>query len=54
MCSDETCCKVRRYKYLFDAFPIQDVPKQGNAVSTLILTFAFEYNINKVKENLTE
>jgi retron-type reverse transcriptase len=36
---------------LSDKFPFQNGPKQGDALSPLLLNFALEYAIRKVKEN---
>jgi len=38
-------------KYLSDTFPIQNGLKQGNALSQLLLMFAFECVIRKIQEN---
>jgi hypothetical protein len=44
-------CKIRLGKYFFDTFPIQNGPKQGDALSPQLFNFALEYAIMKVQEN---
>jgi hypothetical protein len=39
-------------KYLSDTFPIQNGLKQGDALLTLLLSFALEYATTKVQENV--
>jgi hypothetical protein len=51
MCLNETYNKVRIGKLLSDKFPIQNGPKQGDAVSPLLFNFALECAIRKVQEN---
>jgi hypothetical protein len=47
----ETYSKVDGGNYLSGMFPIQNGPKQGNALSPLHFNFATEYAIRKVQEN---
>jgi hypothetical protein len=51
MCLNETYSKVRVGELLSDTFPIQNVLKQGDALSPLLLNFALEYAIKKFQEN---
>jgi hypothetical protein len=51
MCLNETCSKLCIGKRLSDKFPIQNVLRQGDALSQLLFKFALEYNIRKVLEN---
>jgi hypothetical protein len=51
MCLNETYSKVHIGKYLSGMFPIQNVLKQGDALSPLLFNFAVEYVIWKVQEN---
>jgi hypothetical protein len=45
MCLNETYSEARIVKYLSDSFPIQNGPKQGDALSPLLFSFASEYAI---------
>jgi sorting nexin-29 len=51
VCLNETYSKVRVGKLLSDKFPIQNGLKQGDALSTLLINFALEYAVRKIKEN---
>jgi retron-type reverse transcriptase len=48
---NETYSKVRIGKHLSESFLIQNGLKQGDVLSPLLLNFALEYLIRKVKEN---
>jgi hypothetical protein len=43
--------KVNISKSLSDAFPTPNGPKQGDALSSLLLSFTLQYAIRKVQEN---
>jgi hypothetical protein len=51
LCLYETYSKVRVGKLLSDKFPIQNGPKQGDAISPFLFNFALGYAIRKVLEN---
>jgi hypothetical protein len=51
MCLNETYSKVRIGKHLFVSFPIKNIPKQGDALTSLLFNFALEYAIRKVWDN---
>jgi hypothetical protein len=48
---NETYSKVRIGKHLYNSFLIQNVLKQGDALSPLLFIFALEYAIRKVQES---
>jgi hypothetical protein len=50
MCLNETYKKVHIDKHLSDNFPIQNGPKQGDALTPLLFNFALVYAIRKVQE----
>jgi hypothetical protein len=50
MCLNETYSEVCIVKHLSDNYPIQNVPKQGDALSPLCFNFALEYAIGNVQK----
>jgi hypothetical protein len=51
MCLNETYSEVRVVKLVSDKFPIQNVLKQGDALSPLLCNLALEYVVRKAQEN---
>jgi len=51
MCLNKMYSKVCINKNLFDAFPIQNGLKQGDALLPLFFSFALDYALRKVQEN---
>jgi hypothetical protein len=51
MCLNETYSKFGTDKNLSDAFPIQNDPKEGGALSPLIFNFSLVYAIRNSLEN---
>jgi hypothetical protein len=51
VCLKEIYSKVLIGKNLPDAFPIQNGPKQGDALWLLLYNFALEYIIRNIQEN---
>jgi hypothetical protein len=47
MCLNENHSKVHIGKHSFDTLPIQNILKQGDALSPFLLHFALEYGIRK-------
>jgi hypothetical protein len=48
MCLNETCSKVYIGKYLYDALPIQNGLKEGNAVSPFLFSIGLESAVRNV------
>jgi hypothetical protein len=48
VCLNETYSKVHKDKQLSDSFPIQNCPKQGDALSPLLFNFALEYGTHQL------
>jgi hypothetical protein len=51
MCLKRTCSKFFLGKNLSDAFPVKNVVKIGDALSSLLTNFALKYAIRKVQAN---
>jgi len=51
MCLNETYSTVWIGKNLSDMFPVRNGLKQGDALSPLLLNFALEYAIRRVRVN---
>jgi hypothetical protein len=51
MCLNETYSKVRGGKHLSYTFPIENVLKQGDALSPLLFNLSLECAIGKVQED---
>jgi len=51
MCLTETYTRVRVGKNLSDMFPIRNVLKQKDALSSLLFNFALKYAIRRVQVN---
>ena len=43
MCLNETYCRVREGKHLSDKFPLKNCLKKGDALLSLLFSFALEY-----------
>jgi hypothetical protein len=50
-CLNDTYSKVLICNHLSDMFPIQNGPKQGDALLPMPFNFVLEYAIRKVQEN---
>jgi hypothetical protein len=51
LCLNETYCKVCIGTYFSDSFPIQNGPKQGDALTPLLFNFVLECAIRMAQEN---
>jgi hypothetical protein len=51
MCLNETYSKVRVGKLLSDIFYIQNILKQGDALSPLLFNFSIGYALRKFQDN---
>jgi hypothetical protein len=51
MCRTETYTRVQEGKHLSDMFPVRNGLKQGDALLSLLSTFALEYTIRRVQVN---
>jgi hypothetical protein len=51
MCLNKTNSQIRIDKYLSDNVRIQNVLKQGDALSPLLLNFALDCDVSKVQGN---
>jgi hypothetical protein len=51
ICLNETYSRLRIGKYQSDKFPIENVLKQGDALSPLLFIFVLRYAIRSVQEN---
>jgi hypothetical protein len=50
MCLNETDIKIYTGEHFSNRFPIQNGPKEGDALSPLLCNFALKYAIRKVLE----
>jgi len=51
LCPHETYSRVRVGKHLSDMFPVKHGFKQGDALSSLLFNFAFEYVVRRIEVN---
>jgi hypothetical protein len=51
MCLNETYSRVRVGKDLSEMFPVKHSFKQGDALSSMLFNFAFEYVIRRIEVN---
>jgi len=51
MCLNETFSRVRVCKHLSNLFPVKHGFKQGDALTSLLFNFAFEYVITRIEVN---